>query len=93
MSSTQIGHKLRYQAHVIKISQQRERRHKKARGVDAAKRAHERQDVRKFIMEVNYVAAKGCLDTRKIMWSYVQDVVHAEYLRLKGSGKYSKGMR
>ena len=95
LSTVQKDMKLRNLANTIRSAKQRIRRLKiKTRGIDAVKRAHERKDIQKFIMEVNYIAKKGCLEERKVMWSYIKDVVRAEYLRVKnGNGQYSKGMR
>ena len=86
--------KLQFQAKRLRTLKQRIKYHRKSRGVDVAKIACVRKDIRKFIMEINYIARKGSLEKRKVMWSYIQDVIRSEYLRTKtGSEKYSKGMR
>ena len=94
MSHAQKDAKLAFLAGEIKKSKQRERRHRKFRGVHAVKSAFERKDIRKFVMELNFIAKKGSLETRKVMWSYLQDVIKAEYLKVRSDkNKYSKGMR
>ena len=58
------------------------------------KEAFDRLDVGKFVMELNYIASKGTLEDRKVMWSYLQDVIRSEYLKVRsGEGKHSRGMR
>ena len=58
------------------------------------KEAFDRADVGKFVMELNYISSKGTLEDRKVMWSYLQDVVKSEYLKARSeNGEYSRGMR
>ena len=73
------------------MSQQRRRRYR-ARGVKVTMSAFERKDIGKFVMELNYIAGKGTLDDKKVMWSYVQDVVRNEFLKVS-KNKGSHGMR
>lgn len=58
-----------------------------------AKEALRRDDVRKFCKELQYIAQRGTLDDKKIMWSYLQDVVRCEYLKKKSGPNGALGMR
>ena len=59
-----------------------------------AKEALERSDVKKFTKELQFIAQRGTLEDKRIMWSYLQDVVHNEFLLSKSSSdKASCGMR
>ena len=94
LSPMQKELKILAQARIIKLAKQRDRRRKKSRGVNVAKISWGRKDIAKFVMELNYIAQKGTLETRKVMWAYVQDVVRSEYLKARlDTGKYSRGMR
>lgn len=91
LSLDQKNSKLKTLAHTIRICQQRHRRYK-ARGVKITQSSFVRKDIGKFVMELNYIATKGTLDDRKVMWSYLQDVVRSEFLKTRKS-KGSRGMR
>lgn len=66
-----------------------------ARGVARAKEAHVRGDIKKFTRELTYIANKGTLKEKQVMWAYMQDVVHSEFLKCTSGkkGRYSTGMR
>lgn len=58
------------------------------------KEAYARNDIKKFVRELSYIADKGTLEEKKTMWAYFQDVVHTEYLKTKSQREcYSNGMR
>ena len=58
------------------------------------KESFERADVGKFVMELNYISAKGTLEDRKVMWSHLQDVVRSEFLKTRlDNDKHSRGIR
>ena len=82
LSSNQKDNKLKSLAHTLRICQKRGRR-KQARGVRVTKESFACKDVGKFVMELNYLAVKGTLEDRKVMWSYLQDVVRAEFLKAR----------
>ena len=58
-----------------------------------AKEALRRDDVAKFCKELQYIAQRGTLDDKKIMWAYIQDVVRCEYLKKKSGPNGARGMR
>ena len=93
LSSNQKDNKLRSLVHTIRIYQHKGRRNQ-ARGVRVTKESFARKDVGKFVMELNYISLKGTLDNRKVMWSYLQDVVRAEFLKARrGGNAYSRAMK
>ena len=59
----------------------------------AAKEALRRDDVAKFCKELQYIAQRGTLEDKKMMWSYLQDVVRCEYLKKKSGPNGALGMR
>ena len=59
----------------------------------AAKEALQRDDVKKFCKELQFVAQRGTLEDKRVMWSYLQDVVRCEYLQAKTGPKGARGMR
>ena len=65
MSLGQKDAKLKFLASELKKSKQRERRHRKFRGVHAVKSAYDRKDVRKFVMELNLIAERDLLRLTK----------------------------
>lgn len=86
LSSIQKDMKLRALAKTIRIYNRRNRR-RQARGVKVTKQSFERKDVAKFVMELNYISTKGTLEDRKVMWSYLQDVVRSEFLKANCKSK------
>lgn len=52
-----------------------------------------RQDVKKFTKELQFIAQRGSLEDKRVMWSYLKDVVHAEFLTSKKGPTGSRGMR
>ena len=59
-----------------------------------AQEALERSDVKKFTKELQFIAQRGTLEDKRIMWSYLKDVVHNEFLISKSNSvKSSRGMR
>ena len=69
------------------------RRQVKRKRTLAAKEALARDDVKKFCKELQYIAQRGTLEDKKVMWSYLQDVVRCEYLKTKSGPKGAHGMR
>ena len=59
----------------------------------AAKEALARDDVKKNCKELQFIAQRDTLEDKKIMWSYLQDVVRCEYLKQKSGPKGALGMR
>ena len=59
----------------------------------AAKEALVRQDIKKFTRELQFIAQRGTLEDKKVMWAYLKDVVHNEYVVAKRGVKGSCGMR
>ena len=59
----------------------------------AAKEALERDDIKKFCKELQFVAQRGTLEDKRVMWSYLQDVIRCEYLKAKTGPKGARGMR
>lgn len=93
MKQLKLINYLTLHTHVLKLFRCR-RRNVKARGVAKAKQACIRQDLKKFVRELSYIAGKGTLEEKKMMWEYLKDVVHSEFLKAKlGKDQYSRGMR
>ena len=59
----------------------------------AAQEALVRNDVKKFTKELQFIAQRGTLTDKQVMWSYLKDVVHAEFLSKKQGVARSRGMR
>ena len=94
LNLTSTRQKLTLLASTIRILRQKSRRQMERKRTIAAKEALERSDVRKFTKELQFIAQRGTLEDKRIMWSYLKDVVHNEFLISKSiSEKASHGMR
>ena len=77
---------------VRNLQKMRTRQIKRKRTV-AAKEPLIRDDVKKFCKELQYIAQRGTLEDKRVMWSYLQDTVRCEYLKSKRGPKGAHGMR
>ena len=85
--------KLQRLSQTIKVLRHRCLNHVRRRRSIAAKEALVRNDIKKFTKELQFIAQRGTLEEKKVMWSFLQDVVRNEFLIAKHGSKGKHGMR
>ena len=91
LTLTAARKKLTLLASQIKILRKKSSRLLQRKRTVAAQEALQRSDVKKFTKELQFIAQRGTLEDKRVMWSYLKDVVHNEYLTEKndkGKGAY-----
>ena len=85
--------KLRHLSEAVRNLRKRVVRSQVRKRTVAAREALKRDDVKKFCKELQFIAQRGTLEDKKVMWSYLQDVVRNEYLLARKGPTGARGMR
>ena len=93
MSQSDALTKLSHLAKEVKELKRKVRRHVVRKRTEVAREALLREDVKKFTKELQFIAQRGTLDDKKVMWNYFKDVVHNEFLTARKGPTGSRGMR
>ena len=93
LSHEQALHKLGRLSKTVRHLRRKVVRGQERKRTLAAKEALRRDDMKKFCRELQFIAQRGTLEDKKVMWDYLQDVVRCEYLKAKRGPKGAQGMR